>query len=133
MEMGNCNIHKIIKSEQIGQIAANGTTPLALAVWYAKHEIEKMFSKKRLFFLITDGDPDNHNDIQSAKEAIKIMTHKGISCNGIYAGAKRLDNEKNMKEIFGKNYTVCENFKQVDNVITVKLSKQIIRTLKSSH
>ncbi len=129
----HCNIHKIVKSEQIGQITAHGTTPLALAVWYAKHEIEKMHSKKRLFFLITDGTSDNPKDIQSTKEAIKIMTHKGISCNGIYAGANCLDNEKNMKEIFGKNYTVCNNFMQVDNVITVKLSKQIIRTLKSSH
>ena len=129
----NCSIHKIVKSDQIGQITAKGTTPLALAVWYAKHEIEKMHSKKRLFFLITDGIPDNPKDIQSAKEAVKIMTSKGVSCNGIYAGEPYLENKKNMNEIFGKNYTECNNFNQVDNVITLKLSKQIIRTLKSSH
>ena len=129
----HCNIHKIIKSDQIGQITADGSTPLAFAVWYAKHEIEKMHSKRRLFFLITDGSPDNPKDIQSTKEAIKIMTRKGVSCNGIYAGETNLYSKKNMNEIFGKNYTECKNFNQVDSIITLKLSKQIIRTLKSSH
>ena len=127
---GHCYIKKITKPTQIGSLEAFGETPLAMALGYAKHEIEKMTSQRRLFFLITDGHPNEHGDIAIARKAIKQMHHKGISCNGIYVGDNTAENTSQMKEIFLDNFVICENFDYVDTYLMDKISKQIIRSIK---
>jgi len=101
-----------------------------MALGYAKHEIEKMTSQRRLFFLITDGHPNEHGDIAIARKAIKQMHHKGISCNGIYVGDNTAENTAQMKEIFLDSFVICENFDYVDTYLMDKISKQIIRSIK---
>ena len=127
---GHCYIKKITKPTQIGSLEAFGETPLAMAIGYAKHEIEKMTSQRRLFFLITDGHPNEYGDIAIARKGIKQMYHKGISCNGIYVGANTTENTAQMKEMFLDNFVICENFDYVDTYLMDKISKQIIRSIK---
>ncbi len=127
---GHCHIKKITKPTQIGSLEAFGETPLAMAIGYAKHEIEKMTSQRRLFFLITDGHPNEYSDIAIARKEIKQMHHKGISCNGIYVGDNTVENTAQMKEMFLDNFVICENFDYVDTYLMDKISKQIIRSIK---
>ena len=128
-----CFIKKITKPTQIGSLEGFGETPLATAVWYAKHEIEKMTSQKRLFFLITDGHPTKYQDIEVARRGIKLMGHKGIVCSGIYVGDNDTEDISLMKEMFVDNFVICENFNYVDTYLMDKISKQIIRSIKKSN
>jgi uncharacterized protein YegL len=127
---GECFIKKITKPTQIGSLEGFGETPLATAVWYAKHEIEKMTSQKRLFFLITDGHPTKYQDIAVARKGIKLMSHNGIICNGIYVGDNDQRDISLMKEIFVDDFVICKNFNYVDTYLMDKISKQIIRSIK---
>ena len=128
-----CFIKKITKPTQIGSLEGFGETPLATAVWYAKHEIEKMTSQKRLFFLITDGHPTKYQDIAVARKGIKIMSHNGIICNGIYVGDNYQRDISLMKEMFVDDFVICKNFNYVDTYLMDKISKQIIRSIKKAN
>ena len=128
-----CFIKKITKPTQIGSLEGFGETPLATAVWYAKHEIEKMTSQKRLFFLITDGHPTKYQDIAVARKGIKLMSHNGIICNGIYVGDNYQRDISLMKEIFIDDFVICKNFNYVDTYLMDKISKQIIRSIKKAN
>ena len=128
-----CFIKKITKPTQIGSLEGFGETPLATAVWYAKHEIEKMTSQKRLFFLITDGHPTKYQDIEIARKGIKLMSHNGIICNGIYVGDNYQRDILLMKEMFVDDFVICKNFSYVDTYLMDKISKQIIRSLKKDN
>ena len=128
-----CFIKKITKSTQIGSLEGFGETPLATAVWYAKHEIEKMTSQKRLFFLITDGHPTKYQDIAVARKGIKLMSHNGIICNGIYVGDNYQRDISLMKEMFVDDFVICKNFNYVDTYLMDKISKQIIRSIKKAN
>ena len=130
---GECFIKKITKPTQIGSLEGFGETPLATAVWYAKHEIEKMTSQKRLFFLITDGHPTKYQDIAVARKGIKLMSHNGIICNGIYVGDNYQRDISLMKEIFIDDFVICKNFNYVDTYLMDKISKQIIRSIKKAN
>ena len=130
---GECFIKKITKPTQIGSLEGFGETPLATAVWYAKHEIEKMTSQKRLFFLITDGHPTKYQDIAVARKGIKLMSHNGIICNGIYVGDNDQRDISLMKEIFIDDFVICKNFNYVDTYLMDKISKQIIRSIKKAN
>ena len=130
---GECFIKKITKPTQIGSLEGFGETPLATAVWYAKHEIEKMTSQKRLFFLITDGHPTKYQDIEIARKGIKLMSHNGIICNGIYVGDNDQRDISLMKEIFIDDFVICKNFNYVDTYLMDKISKQIIRSIKKAN
>ena len=128
-----CFIKKITKPTQIGSLEGFGETPLATAVWYAKHEIEKMTSQKRLFFLITDGHPTKYQDIAVARKGIKLMSHNGIICNGIYVGDNYQRDISLMKEMFVDDFVICKNFNYVDTYLMDKISKQIIRSIKKAN
>ena len=128
-----CFIKKITKPTQIGSLEGFGETPLATAVWYAKHEIEKMTSQKRLFFLITDGHPTKYQDIEIARKGIKLMSHNGIICNGIYVGDNYQRDILLMKEMFVDDFVICKNFNYVDTYLMDKISKQIIRSIKKAN
>ena len=128
-----CFIKKITKPTQIGSLEGFGETPLATAVWYAKHEIEKMTSQKRLFFLITDGHPTKYQDIAVARKGIKLMSHNGIICNGIYVGNNSQEDISLMKEMFVDDFVICKNFNYVDTYLMDKISKQIIRSIKKAN
>ena len=130
---GECFIKKITKPTQIGSLEGFGETPLATAVWYAKHEIEKMTSQKRLFFLITDGHPTKYQDIAVARKGIKLMSHNGIICNGIYVGDNNQRDISLMKEMFVDDFVICKNFNYVDTYLMDKISKQIIRSIKKAN
>ena len=130
---GECFIKKITKPTQIGSLEGFGETPLATAVWYAKHEIEKMTSQKRLFFLITDGHPTKYQDIAVARKGIKLMSHNGIICNGIYVGDNYQRDISLMKEMFVDDFVICKNFNYVDTYLMDKISKQIIRSIKKAN
>ena len=128
-----CIVKKITKPEHIGSLESNGSTPIGMAIWYSKNQIEKMRGKKRLFYLITDGQPNEKKDVHVAKEGIQLMQRKGIMCNAIHVGK----NDKNVREfmdvVFGKHYIVCRDFEEVENLLTKKISKQIIQSLKESN
>ena len=128
-----CFIKKITKPTQIGSLEGFGETPLATAVWYAKHEIEKMTSQKRLFFLITDGHPTKYQDIEVARRGIKMMGHQGIVCSGIYVGDNDPEDTSRMKEMFVDDFVICKNFNYVDTYLMDKISKQIIRSIKKAN
>ena len=128
-----CVVKKITDPKHIGSLESNGGTPIGKAVWYSKNQIEKMKSKMRLFYLITDGEPNEKSDILVAKEGIQIMRHMGVICNGIHVGKS----DKNLKEfmdiVFGRNYVVCRDFEQVDNLLTQRISKQIIKSMREGN
>jgi uncharacterized protein YegL len=128
-----CIVKKITKPEHIGSLEANGNTPIGMAVWYSKNQIEKMRSKKRLFYLITDGEPNNKRDIHVAKEAIQIMKRQGVMCHGIHVGKSYKNLKEFMDIVFGRNYVVCRDFEEVDGLLTSRISKQIINSLKQSN
>lgn len=128
-----CIVKKITKPEHIDSLEANGNTPIGMAVWYSKNQIEKMRSKKRLFYLITDGEPNNKRDIHVAKEAVQIMKRQGVMCNGIHIGKSYKNLKEFMDLVFGRNYVVCRDFEQVDGLLTSRISKQIINSLKQSN
>ena len=128
-----CIVKKITNPQQIGSLEANGNTPIGMAVWYSKNQIEKMRSKKRLFYLITDGEPNNKRDIHVAKEAIQIMKRQGVMCHGIHVGKSYKNLKEFMDLVFGRNYVVCRDFEEVDGLLTSRISKQIIKSLKESN
>ena len=66
--IGRCVVKKITKASQIDSLGAYGTTPMGSAVWYCKSIIENQSSPKRLFVLITDGEPNTENDAHAAKD-----------------------------------------------------------------
>jgi len=126
----NCIIKTIIKAEQIGSLDAIGLTPIGKAIWYCKHVIDLQTSPKRLFILITDGEPNNLKDIDSAQECVKMMRKKGIICNGICVGADKFADF--MEKIFGDQFEICYNYSEVDEFLRKKISRQIIHSLRVS-
>lgn len=128
-----CEIKKISSPNEIGSLDARGGTPIGTAVWYCKNLIDKLTSPKCIFFLITDGQPNEKEDVEVAKEGIKMMRKKGIMCNGICVG---IDDEKFtffMREIFGNQFAVCDDYQHVDKFLTKNISNQIIKSLKRAN
>ena len=118
---------------EIGSLDASGGTPIGTAVWYCKHVIDKFTSTKRLFFLITDGQPNDRIDVDVAQEGVSQMRKKGVICNGICVGPDEANFTAFMKQIFGSEFTVCDDYKHVDVFLTKTISNQIIHSLKMAN
>ena len=128
-----CEIKNITKASEIGSLDASGGTPIGTAVWYCKHVIDKFTSTKRLFFLITDGQPNDRIDVDVAQEGVSQMRKKGVICNGICVGPDEANFTAFMKQIFGSEFTVCDDYKHVDVFLTKTISNQIIHSLKMAN
>ena len=125
-----CIIKKITKASQIGSLEATDYTPIGKAVWYCKHLIDLQSSPKRLFVLITDGQPNELDDVDVAKEGVRIMRKRGIMCSGICVGAETRKYSMFMRDIFGDEFEICDNFTEVDEFLRKKISRQTIQLLK---
>lgn len=144
------HIKKITKKSQINSLNAEGGTPLAWSLLYAKNYLEKMSSQRRLLIFITDGCANDNSDIFIARDAIQNMRKKGIMCTGIWTSpfdtelddTKYLDRlyaqeitegKKQMDLIFGKDYAICRSFDHVDTLVTSDIKEQILKNLKKIH
>ena len=127
-----CIIKKITKASQIGSLEATDYTPIGKAVWYCKHLIDLQSSPKRLFVFITDGQPNELDDIDVAKEGVRIMRKRGIICSGICVGAETRKYSMFMRDIFGDEFEICDNFTEVDEFLRRDITRQITRSLKAS-
>jgi uncharacterized protein YegL len=122
----SCEIHEVTKIEQVRNIVAGGGTPLAKGTWHCKKVLEEMSGRKKVFFQITDGAPNDDNDIPRSKVAVQQMKKNGIMCFGILIGGSGGYTEGNMKTIFGKEfYLNCETIEDVSNFLTKTLSRKI--------
>ncbi len=126
----DCFVKKITRPSEISSLEATGLTPIGKAVWYSKHLIDLQTSPKRLFVLITDGQPNELKDIDIAKEGVKRMRKKGIMCSAICVGAETEKYSAFLQEIFGNEFAVCDNFTEVDQFLRKKITKQIINLLQ---
>ena len=127
-----CVVKKITKSSQINSLGASGITPMGSAVWYCKHLIKSQSSPKRLFILITDGEPNTDNDIDVAKEGVRELRRSGAICSGICVGRCTTKQITTMKKIFAGEVAQCDNFVEVDEFLRKNISEQIIHSLKSA-
>ena len=130
--IGRCVVKKITKASQIDSLGAYGTTPMGSAVWYCKSIIENQSSPKRLFVLITDGEPNTENDAHAAKDGVRNLRNKGVICNGICVGNCSDKQIITMNNIFAGNVAVCDNFTEVDEFLRSKISSQIIQSLRAA-
>lgn len=125
----SCTVKKITKPSEIGSLDASGLTPIGTAIWYCKHLIESQTSPKRLFILITDGEPNTDNDLLIGADGVKLMRKSGILCNGICVGNHGETYFKKLKRIFGDETTWCTSFDEVDDFLRKKITKQITASL----
>lgn len=128
-----CTIKKITKPLEIGSIDATGTTPLGAAVWYCQHLIEKMTSPKRLFILITDGQPNTTKDVEIARQGISIMRKMGVFCNGICVGYDNDEFTFFMRKIFGNDFVIIDDYQSVDIFLTNEIAKKIVQSLRMTN
>jgi hypothetical protein len=54
-------------------------------------------------------------------------------CHGIHVGKSYKNLKEFMDIVFGRNYVVCRDFEEVDGLLTSRISKQIINSLKQSN
>jgi len=127
-----CIVKKITKPSEISSLNASGFTPMGTAIWYCNHLIESQTSPKRLFILITDGEPNTDKDLDIGKEGVRQMRKRGVICNGICVGDHGDTYFKKLKRIFDDETTWCTSFDEVDDFLRKKISRQIISYLKKS-
>lgn len=128
---GGTIIHEVTNFSEVSNLQAGGGTPLASGTWHCKEVLEKMSGRRKVFFQITDGSPNNERDVPITKEAIKIMRKKGISCFGIFIGSHGAYGATNMKEIFGKeSFLTCNTVEEVSHFLTSQLSRKVISHLQ---
>jgi cobalamin biosynthesis protein CobT len=61
-------------------LAANGTTPMAEAIWYAAFELTKTRERRKQIIVITDGEPDN---AAACHAVLDLCRNSGIEVMGI--------------------------------------------------
>ena len=73
---------------------------------------------------------DVHADVS---QNVSQMRKKGVICNGICVGPDEANFTAFMKQIFGSEFTVCDDYKHVDVFLTKTISNQIIHSLKMAN
>ena len=113
-----CHVHEVTQISDVGAIASNGYTPLAAATWYCKHILEEMTSNKKIFFQITDGNPNDPDDIDTTRDAVIRMRQAGMMCYGIFLGDQQDDE---MSVMFGSKF--CVHQKTAGDVTSYLISQ----------
>ena len=71
------------------------------------------------------------DDVDVAKEGIRILRKKGVICSGICVGTETRKYSIYMRDIFGDEFEICDNFTEVDEFLRTKITKQVTHSLKA--
>ena len=77
----------------------DGGTPMADAIWYAAHQMQKLPEQRKLIVVISDGAPDCEADVHSVR---RLCEQSGFEFIGIGIG------DETIKRLFGQSIVINE-------------------------
>ena len=114
--------------EELSQFRTSGMTPMANGMWYCKNTLDKMNGNKKVMFFLTDGMPNDEEDIPQVKEAVNLLRNSKASVLGIGIGTDGYG----FPTMFGKGWVSVRNALEVERVLQKDFIKEVSSFLRGN-
>lgn len=126
---GGLTINKITKPEEVINMNSAGGTPFGKAMWYMHKVIRQSTARRKVFFMITDGEIGGWDAEQGGVVATKLRKNK-VKTIGIYVGSNTVP--PMLETSFGKGMSIgCHSIRDLDKLLTRDITSMVVRHLKN--
>ncbi len=122
------NICEAEDIKELGKFRTSGMTPMGNGMWYCKNALDKMNGTKKVMFFLTDGMPNDEEDIPQVKEAVNLLRNSKASVLGMGIGT----DGHNFSTMFGKGWVSVRNAVDVERVLQKDFIKQVSSFLRGN-
>lgn len=130
-DIGVTDIGKLRDCEMVTCGSNYYSTPTPMAIDYSTRRLLEMGGKKKVLFVITDGEPSysgysSQYLIDASKQAVVDAERMGIRVMGFFVG----NSETSMREIFKHRYVRCPTMREAITILTKKFQELVIQQVR---